>query len=116
MVVKWHLFGKRESTITRLCHKVQRLILVSDAQSTGNAEFIKAAEDVKNLPSKPSNDQLLELYGLFKQSIVGDNETPAPGMFDLQGKAKHAAWLKLKGTSKADAQAQYIALVKKLQG
>jgi diazepam-binding inhibitor (GABA receptor modulating acyl-CoA-binding protein) len=85
------------------------------AEDTGNAQFIQAAKDVKNLTYKPSNDELLELYGLFKQSIVGDNATPVPGMFDLQGKAKHSAWLKLKGTAKDAAQQQYIALVKKLQ-
>ena len=36
------------------------------------------------------------------------------GMFDLKGKAKHAAWLKKKGVSQADAEVQYIALVAKL--
>jgi diazepam-binding inhibitor (GABA receptor modulating acyl-CoA-binding protein) len=38
-------------------------------------EFIKAAEAVKSLNNKPSNDELLQLYAHFKQSIVGDNET-----------------------------------------
>ncbi|KAI8826852.1 acyl-CoA-binding protein [Fimicolochytrium jonesii] len=88
---------------------------MSDPASTGNADFVQAAADVKNLTYKPSNDELLELYGLFKQSIVGDNDTSKPGMFDLQGKAKWDAWTKLKGTSKEDAQKQYIALVKSLQ-
>ena len=53
------------------------------AEATGNALFIKAAADAKSLTSKPSNDELLELYALFKQSVVGDNTTAAPGMFDL---------------------------------
>ena len=51
------------------------------AEDTGNADFIKAASDVKNLSSKPSNDELLELYALFKQSIFGDNETRTLGSF-----------------------------------
>eukprot|EP00842_Homolaphlyctis_polyrhiza_P004097 jgi/Hompol1/4689/HPOL_000032-RA len=88
---------------------------MSDPASTGNDAFVQAAADVKSLSYKPTNDELLQLYGLFKQSIVGDNSTPAPGIFDLQGKAKWSAWDKLKGTSQADAQAQYIALVKSLQ-
>lgn len=46
---------------------------------------------------------------------MGDNDTAAPGMFDLQGKAKHAAWLKNKGMDKAAAQAAYIDVVKRLQ-
>ncbi|KAJ3220524.1 hypothetical protein HK099_004231 [Clydaea vesicula] len=80
-----------------------------------NAEFIKAAADVKNLKTKPNNDQLLSLYAHFKQSIVGDNNTDRPGMFDLQGKAKWDAWNAIKGLSKADAQAKYIEIVKGLQ-
>ncbi|KAJ3412159.1 Acyl-CoA-binding domain-containing protein 2 [Chytridiales sp. JEL 0842] len=88
---------------------------MSDPASTGNADFIAAAEAVKSLTYKPNNEELLQLYALFKQSIVGDNETPKPGMFDLQGKAKWEAWNKNKGMSKADAQAKYIELVKSLQ-
>ena len=41
---------------------------MSDPSSTGNAEFAKAAEDIKKLTTKPSDSQLLELYALFKQS------------------------------------------------
>lgn len=37
--------------------------------------FQKAAEDVKNLKSTPSNEELLELYALFKQGSVGDVNT-----------------------------------------
>lgn len=37
-----------------------------------------------------------------------------PGMMDFKGKAKYDAWDKIKGTSKEDAQKQYIALVKSL--
>lgn len=33
------------------------------------AEFDKAAEEVKNLKQKPSDDELLKLYGLFKRSF-----------------------------------------------
>lgn len=38
-------------------------------------QFTTAAEEVQKLSTKPSNDELLELYGLFKQATVGDNET-----------------------------------------
>ncbi|KAJ3191526.1 Acyl-CoA-binding domain-containing protein 2 [Irineochytrium annulatum] len=60
-------------------------------------------------------EELLQLYSLFKQSIIGDNETTKPGFLDLQGRAKWDAWTKVKGTSKEAAQAQYVALVKSLQ-
>ena len=43
------------------------------------AEFDKAAEEVKNLSKKPSDDELLKLYGLFKrkyfESILGEKKT-----------------------------------------
>ncbi|KAJ1918015.1 acyl-CoA-binding protein (ACBP)/diazepam binding inhibitor (DBI)/endozepine (EP) [Tieghemiomyces parasiticus] len=88
---------------------------MSEAASTGNQAFIQAAADAKSFTKKPTNDELLELYALFKQGIEGDNTTVAPGMFDLKGKAKHNAWTGKKGISKADAQAQYVALVEKLK-
>jgi diazepam-binding inhibitor (GABA receptor modulating acyl-CoA-binding protein) len=48
---------------------------MADAESTGNAAFIQAANDAKALSSKPSDNDLLTLYGLFKQGVVGDNNT-----------------------------------------
>jgi acyl-CoA-binding protein len=37
-------------------------------------DFDAAAERIKNQPG-PDNDEMLELYGLFKQATVGDNTT-----------------------------------------
>lgn len=34
--------------------------------------FEKAAEEVKNLQTKPQNTELSELYSLYKQATVGD--------------------------------------------
>ncbi|KAK4517869.1 uncharacterized protein ATC70_001217 [Mucor velutinosus] len=79
-----------------------------------SAEFNTAAEEVKNLSNKPSDSQLLELYGLFKQATVGDNNTSKP-TFDIRGRYKWDAWTKLKGTSQEDAEKQYIALVESLK-
>ncbi|KAK6037238.1 acyl CoA binding protein [Cooperia oncophora] len=61
-------------------------------------QFDEAATKVKSLKASPSNDQLLELYALFKQGTVGDNNTDKPGMFDLKGKAKWSAWDGKKGS------------------
>ncbi|KAL1923755.1 uncharacterized protein VTP21DRAFT_8735 [Calcarisporiella thermophila] len=88
---------------------------MTDAQSTGNATFIKASEDVKKFTSKPTDDELLKLYALFKQGINGDNDTAAPGMFDFKAKYKWNAWNDLKRMSKEDAQAEYIKLVEELK-
>jgi len=77
-------------------------------------DFLKAAEDVKNLKAKPTDSELLELYALFKQATVGDCNTDRPGMFDFKGKAKWDEWNKLKGFSKADAEKQYVTLANRL--
>ncbi|KAI9691272.1 MAG: hypothetical protein M1820_009803 [Bogoriella megaspora] len=83
-----------------------------------SAEFQKAATDVKNLNSSPSNDELLELYGLYKIAN-GEDFTKAskPGMFDLKGKAKYGHWEKLHndGVKKADAEKKYVELVNSLK-
>lgn len=66
------------------------------------------------MTKRPTDDELLKLYGLYKQATVGDNETAKPGMFDLKGKYKWQAWLDLKGTSQEEAEQQYIAFATEL--
>lgn len=59
------------------------------------------------------NDQL-ELYGLYKQGLFGDNTGTQPGIFDLRGRAKYNAWKKLSGKSKYLAMKEYILFVRSL--
>lgn len=80
-----------------------------------DADFRKAAEDVKRLPARPDNDTLLKLYALYKQATVGDADGPKPGFFDFVGTAKHEAWSRLHGMQTADAQQKYIDLVRTLE-
>lgn len=40
-------------------------------------DFNLAAEEAKQLPAKPSNDDMLKLYALFKQANEGDCNTSA---------------------------------------
>ncbi|XP_053162416.1 acyl-CoA-binding protein [Hemicordylus capensis] len=80
------------------------------------AEFDKAAEEVKNLKSQPTDPEMLDIYSHFKQASVGDINTERPGMFDFKGKAKWDAWNGLKGMSKEDAMKAYIAKVEELKG
>ncbi|KAG7474175.1 acyl-CoA-binding domain-containing protein 7 [Solea senegalensis] len=61
------------------------------------AEFDKMAGDVKNVKTKPTDQELLDLYGLYKQATVGDVNTDRPGLFDMKGKAKWDAWDSRKG-------------------
>ena len=76
--------------------------------------FEKAAASVKEWTKRPSDDELLKLYGLYKQATVGDVNTDRPGMFDFSGKAKWDAWNANKGMSKEDAEKSYMALVEEL--
>lgn len=94
--------------------------------------FEDAAEAVKNLKAKPSDEELLELYALFKQATVGDCNTGAvrvaflynylilclfaarPGMLDFKGKAKWDAWNAKKGTSNDEAKSTYVQLAEKM--
>lgn len=80
-----------------------------------NAQFESAAEEVQNLSERPSNEDLLKLYALFKQGSVGDVSGKRPGMLDLKGRAKYDAWAELEGTSAEDAKQQYVDLVKELK-
>lgn len=66
------------------------------------------------MPTRPNNDELLKLYGLYKQATVGDNNTEKPGIMDFKGKAKWQAWKDVEGTSQEEAETQYIALVDEL--
>ena len=77
--------------------------------------FEDAAEAAKALSTKPSNDDLLALYALYKQATVGDCNTDRPGMLDMKGKAKWDAWNGKKGMSQDDAKAAYIAKVESLK-
>ncbi|KAG8432187.1 hypothetical protein GDO86_016721 [Hymenochirus boettgeri] len=79
------------------------------------ADFEKAAEEVKKLKSTPSDQEMLETYSLYKQATVGDVNTDRPGMLDFKGKAKWDAWEKKKGMSKEDAMSSYVKLVEELK-
>lgn len=79
------------------------------------AEFEKAAEEVKRLKTQPTDQEMLFIYSHYKQSTVGDINTERPGMLDLKGKAKWDAWNQLKGTSKESAMKAYIDKVEELK-
>lgn len=79
------------------------------------SRFEAAAKDVKKLTTRPSNDDLLDLYAFYKQATEGDNTGKAPGMFDFKARAKHEAWSKISGMDKEAAMEAYIKVVARLQ-
>lgn len=76
--------------------------------------FDQAAERVKSLSQNPDDDEMLSLYGLYKQSTTGDVNTERPSFWNIVGKAKWDAWESNEGISKLEAETKYIALVKSL--
>ena len=83
--------------------------------SMSQAEFDKAAEEVKRLKTQPTDEEMLFIYSHFKQATVGDVNTDRPGLLDLKGKAKWDSWNKLKGTSKESAMKTYVEKVDELK-
>lgn len=80
-------------------------------------QFEEAVASSKTLGEKPSNEVLLQLYSLYKQSTSGDvNTEPPSNPFDFVNKAKYDAWTSLKGKSKENAMQEYVNLVNKLKG
>lgn len=77
--------------------------------------FTDAQERVKKLKARPSNDRLLELYGLYKQATEGDVSGSRPGLLDLKGRAKYGAWAARKGMKKDEAIKKYLAVVDALE-
>ena len=75
----------------------------------------QAAERAKQLSSKPDNEVLLQLYGLYKQATEGDVSGDKPGMFDFVAKAKYEAWEARQGMSSEDAVRAYVELVDRLE-
>lgn len=74
-------------------------------------KFEQATEVVKTLTKRPTDDEFLELYALFKQASIGNINTSRPGMLDLKGKAKWDAWKSKDGMSQNDAKEAYIKFV-----
>ncbi|XP_075408452.1 acyl-CoA-binding domain-containing protein 7 isoform X2 [Tenrec ecaudatus] len=78
------------------------------------ADFDRVAGDVRKLKAKPNDEELKEIYGLYKQSVVGDINIECPGPLDLKGQAKWQAWSTHKGLSKEDAMGAYISKAREL--
>jgi acyl-CoA-binding protein len=77
-------------------------------------QFTQAVQRVERLSRRPSNEELLRLYALYKQATEGDVTGERPGGFDFKGIAKYDAWLALKGKSREEAMQEYIVLVDNL--
>ncbi|XP_042904267.1 putative acyl-CoA-binding protein [Parasteatoda tepidariorum] len=77
-------------------------------------KFNTAATSVKDMKSRPSDSELLELYSLYKQATCGDCSADKPGALDLKGKAKWEAWTGRKGMAQDAAKEAYVTLANTL--
>ena len=57
-------------------------------------EFLFAVDTVKNLAKTPNNEELLNLYGLYKKAIVGNINIDKPNFLMVKECAKWEAWNK----------------------
>jgi diazepam-binding inhibitor (GABA receptor modulator, acyl-CoA-binding protein) len=78
-------------------------------------DFQAAAAASQSFSKRPSNEELLELYALYKQGTEGDVFGDRPGGFDFKAIAKFDAWAEKKGLSKEQAMQDYVKLVSKLK-
>ena len=77
-------------------------------------KFLDSKNKIKGLKSRPDNTELLELYSLYKQATVGDNNEKKPSALMIKDSAKWKAWKEKEGQSQESAMEEYITTVDKL--
>ena len=77
-------------------------------------EFQKYSQEIKKIKTKPSDKDLLILYGLYKQSTIGDCNTEKPGFLKFKEKSKWESWNSYKGKNKEDSMKLYINKAKSI--
>lgn len=78
-------------------------------------KFDRAATYLQGIVSELDQKALLTFYGLYKQATVGPCNTPKPGIFNLQAKAKWNAWNDLGNTPKDVAMIRYVDEMEQLR-
>lgn len=76
--------------------------------------FNRASKYMQSLVSELDADQLLALYGLYKQATVGRCDIPKPNWYQMQALRKYEAWKKLGDMSQEFAMANYIDIIARL--
>lgn len=61
-----------------------------------------------------SNEELLELYGLFKQAKEGDCRAAQPGVFQVVKRAKWNSWDKRRGSDREQAKIEYVKVAEEI--
>ena len=77
-------------------------------------QFEKSVKLIKNKITPTSNEDLLILYGLYKQVTQGNCTTPQPWAVQVEPRAKWDAWFAHSGMNKNEAMQKYIQKVNDL--
>jgi len=78
-------------------------------------DFQAAQARSRGFTRRPSNEELLSIYALFKQATEGDATGDRPGGFDFKAIAKFDAWAEQKGKGRDQAMQEYISLIDRLE-
>ncbi len=78
-------------------------------------QFNEATVRIQALPTA-SPEVMLKLYGLYKQSTLGDVTGDRPGMLEMRARAKFDAWASRRGMDFAEAREEYVEYVEELPG
>ncbi len=76
--------------------------------------FRDAARRIKDSQIRPSNGDLLILYGLYKQATAGDCNVAQPWAIQVEARSKWEVWNKNKGMERMSAMRNYIDKVEEL--
>jgi len=76
--------------------------------------FEQAAADVRKLTKRPTDEEALLIYGLYKQATVGDINISQPWAVQMEARSKWDAWNANKGMSQEEAKEKYITAANQL--
>ncbi len=76
-------------------------------------DFKEATEFAKQLADRMTNEELLSLYGIYKQITCGNCNISCPYIFQIKERAKWVEWNSHKDKSIQDLKKNYIKLVEK---
>ena len=77
-------------------------------------EFKKSVDRIRRKSAFTSGEDLLVLYGLYKQIMEGDCIEPQPWSNQVIARARWEAWYKNRTMSREDAMRRYIERVNDL--
>ena len=78
--------------------------------------FNKAQREIRKLMGRPTDDELLLIYGLFKQATIGDNYNSKPAGVWFKETRKWEAWNNQRDKEQNTAKQEYIEAVEFLIG